>query len=71
MHRLKHYDLLLPDVENQVVTELVDFLSIFESTTTILSASKEYPSMDLGLLLRMVSARRLIRQSKHNAIDRK
>jgi hypothetical protein len=71
MHRLTHYDLLLSDVENQVVTELVDFLSIFESTTTILSASKAYPSMNLCLLLRMVSARRLIRQSKHNAIDRK
>ena len=71
MHRLKHYDLLLSDVENQVVAELVDFLSIFEFTTTILSASKAYPTMSICLLLRMLGDRRLTQQSKHNSIDRK
>ena len=57
MHRLNHYNLLLSDGENQMVHELVDFLSIFESTTTILSASKAYPTMNLCLLLRMVRIR--------------
>lgn len=56
MHRLNHYNLLLSDDENRMVHELVDFLSIFESTTTILSASKAYPTMNLCLLLRMVGS---------------
>lgn len=55
LRRLKQYDLILNDVEVQMVTDLVDFLSLFESTTTILSASKSYSTMNLYLLLRMVS----------------
>ena len=55
LRRLKQYDLLLSDGENQTVKDLVEFLSLFESTTTILSASKSYPTMNLYLLLRMVS----------------
>lgn len=55
LRRLKQYDLILTDVEIQMVAELVDFLSLFESTTTILSASKSYSTMNLYLLLRMVS----------------
>ena len=55
LRRLKQYDLLLNDGENQTVKDLVEFLSLFESTTTILSASKSYPTMNLYLLLRMVS----------------
>lgn len=55
LRRLKQYDLLLDDVERQIVSDLVHFLSLFESSTTILSASKSYPTMNLNLLLRMVS----------------
>ena len=55
LRRLKQYDLLLNDGENQTVKDLVEFLSLFESTTTILSASKAYPTMNLYLLLRMIS----------------
>jgi hypothetical protein len=55
LRRLKQYDLLLNDSENQTVEDLVEFLSLFESTTTILSASKSYPTMNLYILLRMVS----------------
>lgn len=55
LRRLQQYDLILNDVEVQMVTDLVDFLSLFEPTTTILSASKSYSTMNLYLLLRMVS----------------
>jgi hypothetical protein len=54
LRRLKQYDLLLDDVERQIVSDLVNFLSLFESATTILSASKSYSTMNLNLLLRMV-----------------
>ncbi|CAF1526944.1 unnamed protein product [Rotaria magnacalcarata] len=51
--RLKHFDLILSVNENQIVRDLIDFLSLFESTTTILSASKSYPTISLCLLLRI------------------
>ena len=40
LRRLKQYDLVLNDSENQTVEDLVEFLSLFESATTVLSASK-------------------------------
>jgi hypothetical protein len=46
--------------ENQIVNDLIGFLSSFESTTTILSASKSYTTMNLYLLLRMVSIEQCI-----------
>lgn len=55
LHRLKSYDLILSAAENQIVNDLIEFLSTIESTTTILSASKSYSTMNLYLLLRMVS----------------
>ncbi|CAF5221439.1 unnamed protein product, partial [Rotaria magnacalcarata] len=51
--RLKHFDLILSVNENQIVRDLIEFLSLFESTTTILSASKSYPTISLCLLLRI------------------
>ncbi|CAF3773476.1 unnamed protein product, partial [Rotaria sp. Silwood1] len=36
--RLKHFDLILTVTENEIVRDLIQFLSLFESTTTILSA---------------------------------
>ena len=53
--RLKHFDLIWSVNENQIVRDLIEFLSLFESTTTILSASKSYPTICLCLLLRIVS----------------
>lgn len=55
--RLKHYDLILSASENETVFDLIKFLSLFESATTILSASKSYSTIDLCLLLRIVSVR--------------
>jgi hypothetical protein len=60
MRRMKHYDLILSAAENQIVNDLIGFLSSFESTTTILSASKSYTTMNLYLLLRMVSIEQCI-----------
>jgi len=57
LRRLKHYDLVLSPDENQIVNDLIEFLTILESTVTILSASKSYPTMSLYLLLRMVSVK--------------
>jgi hypothetical protein len=57
LHRLKHFDLILSAAENQIVYDLVEFLGALESTTTILSASKSYTTMNLYLLLRMVSSK--------------
>ena len=54
-----NFDLILTPTENEVVRDLVDFLSSFETTTTILSASKSYPTMSLCLLLRIVSIKYL------------
>lgn len=54
LRQLKLFELILNDVEIQMVADLVAFLSLFESTTTILSASKSYSTMNLYLLLRMV-----------------
>lgn len=54
LSRLKSFDLILSAAENQIIHDLIEFLSIFESTTTILSASKSYPTISLCLLLRMV-----------------
>ncbi|CAF1559526.1 unnamed protein product, partial [Rotaria sp. Silwood1] len=51
--RLKHFDLILTVTENEIVRDLIQFLSLFESTTTILSASKSYPTISLCLLLRI------------------
>ncbi|CAF1486575.1 unnamed protein product [Rotaria sordida] len=51
--RLKHFDLILTAAENEIVRDLIKFLPIFESTTTILSASKSYPTISLCLLLRI------------------
>ncbi|CAF4063525.1 unnamed protein product [Rotaria sordida] len=51
--RLKHFDLILTAAENEIVCDLIQFLSLFESTTTILSASKSYPTISLCLLLRI------------------
>ncbi|CAF1486934.1 unnamed protein product [Rotaria sordida] len=51
--RLKHFDLILTTAENEIVRDLIQFLSLFESTTTILSASKSYPTISLCLLLRI------------------
>ncbi|CAF4101875.1 unnamed protein product, partial [Rotaria sordida] len=53
LHRLKHFDLILSPAENQIVYDLVEFLGLLESATTILSASKSYTTMNLYLLLRM------------------
>jgi hypothetical protein len=58
LRRMKHYDLILSIAENQIVNDLIEFLALLESTTTILSASKSYPTMSLYLLLRMVSFER-------------
>jgi hypothetical protein len=55
LRRMKHYDLILSIAEIQIVNDLIEFLSLLESTTTILSASKSYPTMSLYLLLRIVS----------------
>lgn len=55
LKRLNHFDLILSPVENEIVDELVSFLSAFESIVTILSASKSYPTFCLYLLLRIVS----------------
>ncbi|CAF4579515.1 unnamed protein product [Rotaria socialis] len=51
---LKLFDLILTPTENEIVRDLVDFLGSFETTTTILSASKSYSTMSLCLLLRIV-----------------
>ncbi|CAF3328276.1 unnamed protein product [Rotaria sp. Silwood2] len=51
--RLKHFELILSVAENQIIRDLIEFLSLFESTTTILSASKSYPTISLCLLLRI------------------
>ncbi|CAF3833892.1 unnamed protein product, partial [Rotaria sp. Silwood1] len=51
--RLKQFDLILTAAENEIVRDLIQFLSLCESTTTILSASKSYPTISLGLLLRI------------------
>lgn len=56
LRKLKHFDLILTDDENEIVNDLIQFLSLFESITTILSSSKSYPTINLYLLLRMVSA---------------
>ncbi|CAF3955873.1 unnamed protein product [Rotaria sp. Silwood1] len=53
LHRLKYFDLILSAAENQIIRDLVEFLSLLESTTTILSASKSYTTMNLYLLLRI------------------
>ncbi|CAF3046555.1 unnamed protein product [Rotaria socialis] len=53
LSRLKCFDLILTKDENQFIQDLIEFLSMFESTTTILSASKSYPTISLCLLLRM------------------
>ena len=53
--RLKSFELILSAAENQIIHDLIEFLSLFESTTTILSVSKPYPTISLCLLLRMVS----------------
>lgn len=55
LRRMKHYDLILSVAEIRIVNEMIEFLSALESTTTILSASKSYSTMNLYLLLRMVS----------------
>jgi len=55
LSRLKHLDLIMSADENQIIHDLIEFLSLFESTTTILSASKSYPTLSLCLLLRIVS----------------
>ena len=55
LRRLKQFDLILSPIKNQNVNDLIQFLSAFESTTTILSALKSYPTMNLCLLLRIVS----------------
>jgi hypothetical protein len=59
LRRLNKFDLILTSTENEIVRDLVDFLSSFETTTTILSASKSYPTMSLCLLLRIVSIKYL------------
>ena len=59
LRRLNKFDLILTPTENEVVRDLVDFLSSFATTTTILSASKSYPTMSLCLLLRIVSIKYL------------
>ncbi|CAF3498909.1 unnamed protein product, partial [Rotaria sp. Silwood2] len=51
--RLKHFELILSVAENQIIRDLIEFLSLFESATTILSASKSYPTISLCLLLRI------------------
>ncbi|CAF1621955.1 unnamed protein product [Rotaria magnacalcarata] len=45
LRRLKLFDLILTPTENEIVRDLVDILSSFETTTTILSAYKSYPTM--------------------------
>ena len=55
LSRLKSFELTLSAAENQIIQDLIAFLSLFESTTTILSASKSYPTISLCLLLRMAS----------------
>ena len=57
LHRLRHFDLILSATENQIVYDLIEFLSLLESTITILTASKSYTTMNLYLLLRMVSSK--------------
>ena len=47
LRRLKHYDLVLHDSKNQTVEDLVEFLSLFESATMIVSASKSYSTINL------------------------
>ncbi|CAF4092727.1 unnamed protein product, partial [Rotaria sp. Silwood2] len=53
LRRLKHFDLILSVAENRIIYDLVEFLGLLESATTILSASKSYTTMNLYLLLRM------------------
>ncbi|CAF5223470.1 unnamed protein product, partial [Rotaria magnacalcarata] len=53
LRRLKLFDLILTPTENEIGRDLVDFLSAFETTRTILSASKSYPTISLCLLLRI------------------
>ncbi|CAF1531985.1 unnamed protein product [Rotaria sordida] len=60
--RLKHFDLILTAAENEIVRDLIQFLSLFESTTTILSASKSYPTISLCLLLRIIDISRYLTQ---------
>jgi hypothetical protein len=60
LRKLKHFDLILSAAENEIVNDLIEFLSLFESTTTILSASKSYTTSNLYLLLRIVSIGYLI-----------
>ena len=55
LSRLKSFELILSAAGNQIIQDLIAFLSLFESTTTILSASKSYPTINLCLLLRMAS----------------
>ena len=57
LHRLKQLDLILSTAQNQIVYELVEFLGLLESTTAVLSASKSYTTMNLYLLLRIVSSK--------------
>lgn len=54
LRKLKHFDLILSEAENEIVNDLIEFLTLFESTTTILLASKSYPTINLYLLLRIV-----------------
>ena len=58
--KLKHFDLILSAAENEIVNDLIEFLSLLESTTTILSASQSYPTRNLYLFLRIVSIDYLI-----------
>ena len=59
LRRLNKFDLILTPTENEIIHDLVDFLSSFETATTILSASKSYSTMSLCLLLRIVSIKYL------------
>lgn len=60
LRRLSKFDLILTPVENEMVHDMVEFLSSFETATTILSASKSYPTISLCLLLRIVGKIQLI-----------
>ena len=55
LHRLKQLYLILFAAQNEIIYELVEFLGLLESTTAVLSASKSYTTMNLYLLLRIVS----------------
>ena len=60
LRKLKHFDLILSDAENDIVNDLIEFLTLFESVTAILSAGKLYPTINLYLLLRIVSIDNLL-----------